>query len=70
MNKDPLIEAAGAWIRWPGGSIYLLFSVFSREKNEDNKINTFKARAKMFFAIFGVAFVLLLIIAIAFPQTN
>ncbi len=68
MNKDPLIEAGGAWIRWPAGSIYLLLSVFSKEKSGDDKLAAYKARAQMTFVIFGVAFILLLIVAMALPK--
>jgi len=68
MNKDPLIEAIGEWIRWPGGSVYLLLSIFSKEKRGDDTLAAYKSRAQMAFAVFGIAFILLLIAAMTLPK--
>ena len=62
MNRDPVVQVAGEWIRWPSGSIYLLKSVLSiREYYHDNVIKVYKKRALISFVIFAVSFVLFII---------
>ncbi len=46
MKRDPLIDAAGAWVRWPVGSIYLYTSIFRRsETYGDDEIKRYKQDA-------------------------
>ena len=46
MKRDPLIEAAGEWVRWPVGSIYLYTSIFDRsESYGDDEIRRYKQGA-------------------------
>lgn len=69
MNQDPMIEAAGEWIRWPLGSIHIIKTVFSRaEYYDDNMIMVYKKRSIASFAIFLASFVLFLVIAATLPK--
>lgn len=69
MSKDPMVENAGEWIRWPLGSVYLINSVFKlREDYNDEQVLIYKKRVVSFFASFIVAFILLLITAALLPK--
>ena len=69
MSRDPLIQAAGGWIRWPIGSIYIFTSVFSfRECYHDDLITVYKKRIVISSIVFAVSFVLFLTIATTLPR--
>ena len=59
MNKDPVVELAGEWIRWPVGSIYLLLSIFNlSESYSDEKVRYYKKYATFFFTTSIILFLL------------
>lgn len=70
MNRDPAIETAGEWIRWPVGSVYLLLSVFKKkeESYNDVKLDQYKRITVISFTIFIVSFIILLIISALLPK--
>jgi len=68
MSKDPMVDAVGEWVRWPGGSIYLFFSVFKiSETLNDEKIGRYKKTSTVAFVFFFVFFILLLFVSMILP---
>lgn len=68
MKRDQTIDAAGEWVRWPVGSIYLFVSVFNKKViYNDKKIEFYKKKVILFSALFLIDFIIFLSIAIMFP---
>jgi hypothetical protein len=69
MRRDPLVESAGAWIRWPVGSIHLIFSIFDTcETYGDKNVKQYKRCTVVLFCAFIIAFVSFFAICAAWPN--
>ncbi|KAF0145013.1 MAG: hypothetical protein FD156_1340 [Nitrospirae bacterium] len=69
MKRDPLVDGAGEWVRWPVGSIYLIISIFkTTETYNDKKVEYYKKKATQFFISFVISFICFLIIAALLPK--
>lgn len=70
MSKDPIVDAAGEWIRWPAGSVYVLLSVFKMsETYNDIKIEIYKKTSVVSFVVFMTFFIFLLFESMIMPAT-
>lgn len=69
MKRDPLVEGAGEWVRWPVGSIYLIISILkTTETYNDKKVEYYKKKAAQFFISLAISFICFLIIAALLPK--
>ncbi len=69
MKRDPLVDAAGEWVRWPIGSIYLLTSIFNKKETYNDKIiETHKNKATLAILTFGISLIAFFVIAVVFPK--
>lgn len=69
MSKDPMVEGAGEWIRWPLGSVYLINSVFRLGTDyNDKQVGIYKKKTVFYFVLFVGSFILLLGVAILLPK--
>ena len=61
MNKDPVVDAVGEWIRWPVGSVYLLMSLFSttdKSLNMDTALEKCQKQSRIYLYALAVNFVI------------
>jgi hypothetical protein len=68
--KDKLIEAAGAWIRWPVGSAYPIFAVFNiKQYYGDHHLFSLQKKVLIWFVICVVGFILSLLLFAKYGAT-